>query len=321
MDLMRGLRRDCRRGTAPAAAAAAAEPLPPDLISLLPDCILGTIVSLLPHKAGARTAVLSRRWRHIWQSVPLDLSLDCDDSDLYAVTGRTISLLLSSRRGPIRSVRAMILGGPWAREDHDAWVQALARADVHDALTVLFPTDRVFLTVPFFQLAKHYLRCLELHGCRLDVAAAPGHAHGLPRLHSLNLTNVDVSEASLHRILDGCTALRDLTLFRIHGLRRLVLRSRTLSTLSIGPHIPMDELSFADALNLESIVFLHLDLWHIRDITQPPAAPPKLREVTLSMPLLHNLRTTEVCMHAKYIISVLNHSFQVGYVVVYPSFG
>ncbi|OEL35967.1 hypothetical protein BAE44_0003017, partial [Dichanthelium oligosanthes] len=73
-----------------------------DLISRLPDCILGNIVSFLRTEDGARTAVLSRRWLPVCRSAPLNLDdgiqFYYDDDQRIQV----VSQILAAHRGPTR---------------------------------------------------------------------------------------------------------------------------------------------------------------------------------------------------------------------------
>ncbi|KAF8669988.1 hypothetical protein HU200_051173 [Digitaria exilis] len=77
---------------------------PPDLISLLPDDILGAVITLLPAAEGARTQILSRRWRPLWRSAPLNLKA----KTLADAEG----ILASHRGGPCRRLSLFLTWPP-----------------------------------------------------------------------------------------------------------------------------------------------------------------------------------------------------------------
>jgi hypothetical protein len=61
-------------------------------ISLLPDAILGEIISVLPTKEGSRMQVISSWWCYIWCSDPLNINL----INWHLIPMRDISRILSS---------------------------------------------------------------------------------------------------------------------------------------------------------------------------------------------------------------------------------
>ena len=75
-----------------------------DFISSLPDDMLTVNISLLPIKYGARTTVLSWRWRPLWNSTPLDFINAHELCHSYHKSLDVFSKILGSHPGPTRSL-------------------------------------------------------------------------------------------------------------------------------------------------------------------------------------------------------------------------
>ena len=82
-----------------------ATPVGLDFISSLPDGMLTVIISLLPIKYGARTTLLSRRWRLLWNSSPLNLIDTHELCHGYRKSLDAFSKILGSHLGPNKGVR------------------------------------------------------------------------------------------------------------------------------------------------------------------------------------------------------------------------
>ena len=75
-----------------------------DLISSLPDDMLRVIISLLPIKYGVRTTLLSRWWRPLWNSNPLDLLDTHELCHGYRKSLDAFSKILGSHLGPTKGL-------------------------------------------------------------------------------------------------------------------------------------------------------------------------------------------------------------------------
>ncbi|XP_066398497.1 putative F-box protein At3g44060 [Miscanthus floridulus] len=193
-------------------------------ISSLPDGVLGDIVSLLPTKDGARTQVLSSRWRHLWRSAPLNLDFHGDPIGIHA---RDISSILSSHPGPCRRF-AM----PYGYLDYDypttetryGWLRSPALdklQELHNGPLLPWVVHRFSPT----------LCVARFSGCRIPDGndASPLQ---LPFLKQLSLIDVGISESCLHALLTGCPVLESLMLLH-SGFHRLQIVSSSLRSIGV----------------------------------------------------------------------------------------
>jgi hypothetical protein len=183
----------------------------PDLISLLPDCILGVIVSLLDTVEGARTSILSRRWRGIWRSSPLNLDdrlqRFCDDSERTQV----ISQILAAHPGPARRRRLALRSFDDAASvsRYGDWLplpifDGLQELILHCALVV----DH--LEVPASALRFASLRVLDICDCTFPVSDC---APSFPCLAHLSLSHVGITEKLLQGMIANSPGIDAMVLW------------------------------------------------------------------------------------------------------------
>ncbi|WVZ95055.1 LOW QUALITY PROTEIN: hypothetical protein U9M48_040861 [Paspalum notatum var. saurae] len=233
----------------------------PDLFDRLPDDVLREVITLLPTRDGGRTQILSRRWRPLWRSAPLNLDV------VYAPTRRyRPAAVLAAHPGPAR--RAAIAN--WSANLDD-----LLRSPTLDGLRELelrcgwcpnSPPPSVFR----FRFAST-LRVLTVFCCHGNYCARAsdseplmeaivGCAPGFPNLDRLTLEGVAISETDLHGLLSMCPALQSLVLLKNFGHRRLRITSKTLRSIGIttgnrcSNELMFEEITIEDAPMLEKLV-------------------------------------------------------------------
>ncbi|XP_025801666.1 F-box protein At5g03100-like [Panicum hallii] len=210
-----------------------------DRISDLPDTILGDIVSRLPAKDGARTQVLSSRWRRIWRSAPLNLDLRSQPVPLGKV-----HRILSSHPGP---GRCFSTPARYYNELHshsrsrsaailDGWLRSRALNNLQELdfrLDIPFRDRRNPPPLPASALRfSCTLRIARFWSCRFP----DGISIRLPVLEELQLSHAIISdsESSLHALLAGCPALQRLLLTYNDGCSRVRIASPTLRSIDVG---------------------------------------------------------------------------------------
>ncbi|XP_047063417.1 putative F-box/LRR-repeat protein At5g02700 [Lolium rigidum] len=200
-----------------------------DRISNLPDDNLRHIISLLPTKEAARTRILASRWRPLWCSAPLNL--DCRDltADNAAYAGM-VATTLSSHRGPVRRfcVDANLLADPPGATD--AWFRSAAFDNLEE---LEFSSNQHSPPAMSIFRFSPTLRAVTVE--KTVLADAVFHGLHFPVLKHLGLSEVAISEMSLHSLIAGCSALEHLLISNCMGVN--CVRINSLSLVSVGARL------------------------------------------------------------------------------------
>ncbi|CAL5066041.1 unnamed protein product [Urochloa decumbens] len=244
-----------------------------DLISGLPDAILGDIISLLPTKDGARTQGLASRWRHLWCSAPLNLDRSDLPSDREALEG-VVSRILAVHRGPGR--RFCVPAG--YLEDRPATVDSWLRSPALDNLEEI---DFCLPPASNFHFSAT-LRVATLSKCHIP----DGFAESLhfSQLNQLGLKEVTISEGALHGLISRCPVLEFLLLSDCTGICRARINSSSLRGIGVravcyqDAGLRLSELIIEDAPCLERLHYAEYF-----GITVSVIAAPKLQALGCSI--------------------------------------
>ena len=167
-----------------------------DFISSLPDDMLIVIISLLPIKYGAQTTVLSRRWRPLWHSTPLDLIDVHKLCHGYRKSLDALSQILGRHLGPIRGlITGKFRSNGKDRAKLDEWF----RSPALDHLEELSFNDGHMRLLPLSTLhLAPMLRVARFMNCHLpSINDTP--ALFLPRLKHLELVTVCIPKDDMER--------------------------------------------------------------------------------------------------------------------------
>ncbi|CAL5077796.1 unnamed protein product [Urochloa decumbens] len=204
-----------------------------DRISGLPDGVLGDIVTLLRTKDGARTQVLSSRWRHIWRSATLNVQLH--DEPWQGTRIDDVSRVLSSHPGPCRRFSLNIRDEKGYDDDAtlDGWLRSPALHDLQE-LEIHFYLSWGTRSQQLPASAFRFSPTLLVASFQSCIFPEIGRSNSWSILKQLTLCSVTISEASLHTLLaTGCPGLQSLLLLDNYFCPRYRISSPSLRSIGV----------------------------------------------------------------------------------------
>ncbi|KAJ3684167.1 hypothetical protein LUZ61_013331 [Rhynchospora tenuis] len=255
-----------------------------DRLSSLPDDLLSTILSFLPIRTAARTSVLCRRFRHLWQTSPSLHLISRDFCPHYFAAMVDSAVLRRSPSYPLLSLRLEL-----SEYRHSPQTETLLPCLFHKAcslglrhLTIegckLNPLSyTLFLIFSVNSLTSLSLPTLTFgrRGCLFPSAAA------LTNLKTLSVECYAVHSDKLNLLLSQLCSLEDLSI-GVSTLRVFNLSSQTIKILKLTMLIGAPELGTVD-LRLPSLELLHIENDGLLQLPLFQGEIPLLRKSIISL--------------------------------------
>ncbi|XP_042469992.1 F-box/FBD/LRR-repeat protein At1g13570-like [Zingiber officinale] len=212
-----------------------------DRISHLPPNIIEQILMRLPLRDAIRTSILSHDWRYAWSSIP-HLAFSWQEFPLSICNYSQVNFdrklvdiihqVLLLHQGPIHRFELSIQLRN--SKDIDGWLLFLSRNDIREI--ILHRWEGEVYKLPSCLLSCKGLRSLSLHRCMFR----PVHFQGFPRLASLFLRSVAISQDGLEALITACPLLNKLCLIDMFDFGGLKVCSPSLVNLTfVGEHIDL----------------------------------------------------------------------------------
>lgn len=203
-----------------------------DRISPMLDCLILEIISRLPTtKEAIRTGTLSKRWQHLWPSVPNlifynpDLDESHSPSDFFSSVEKTIT---QCRQVKLKKFELNSTYKIQFESLVNSWIRFAINCNVEELNIILGTkeTEAVFVLDELFFISSSFTH-LRLRDCILN----PTSAISWNKLTSLSISYAKLVEDLIQNILSGSPLLETLKLDHCYGYRRLNITSKSVKNL------------------------------------------------------------------------------------------
>ncbi|CAI9299509.1 unnamed protein product [Lactuca saligna] len=246
-----------------------------DAISALPDCLLQEILSHFPStKDAIKTGILSKRWKHLWTSIP---TLIFSHSDYYHLTPYFHLLvdktLTQCHQLKLKKLEVHTIYDIQFESVYNNWIRYAIRCNVEElnlgfhGWELKFLLDQSF----FFPISSCFtdlrLSCFMLN---------PTGAISWKNLRSLYINNVNLDEGLFLNIISGSPLLETLVFKKCHGYTSNEINAPNISSVTQFPQLKLKKFKVCSCFDIQfqsqlkswipyaircNVEVLKLDLW------------------------------------------------------------